>query len=66
MFTLFYCLLDLSCGECNDIGLYCMWINNKKNNVYLKSNIQTRSMECTYKLIKDNKYHTNVQVKYIK
>ena len=23
-FTLFYCLLDLSCGECNVISLYYM------------------------------------------
>ena len=23
-FTLFYCLLDLSCGECDVISLYCM------------------------------------------
>ena len=27
-----------------------VWYNN---NVYLKSNIQTSSMDCTYKLIKD-------------
>ena len=24
IFTLFYCLLDLSCGECDVISLYCM------------------------------------------
>ena len=24
MFTLFYCLLDLSCCECDVISLYCM------------------------------------------
>ena len=29
--------------------------NNNNNNVYLMSNIQTSSMECTYKLIKDKK-----------
>ena len=34
------------------------------NNVYLKSNIQTSSMDCTYKLIKyKNKYHVNAKEK---
>ena len=42
---------------------YC--IHNNNINVDLKSNIQTSSMDCTYKLIKDNKYHVNVQAKYI-
>ena len=25
IFTLFYCLLDLSCGKCNVISLYCLY-----------------------------------------
>ena len=35
--------------------------NNNNNNVYLKFNIQTSSMDCTYKLIKYKKKHVNVQ-----
>ena len=27
MFTLFYCLLDLSCGECNVICLYSLRVS---------------------------------------
>ena len=34
--------------------------DNNNNKVYLKSNIQTRSMECTYKPIKNT--IVNVQV----
>ena len=38
--------------------------HNNNNNVYLKSNIQTSSMDCTYQLIKyKNEYHVNVQEK---
>ena len=38
--------------------------HNNNNNVYLKSKIQTSSIDCTYKLIKyKNKYHVTVQEK---
>ena len=41
--------------------------SSNNNNVYLKSNIKTSSMDCTYKAIKYKKnYHVNVQVKFKK
>ena len=47
-------------------GITILKNNNNNNNVYLKSNIQTSSMDCTYKPIKYKKYieyHVKVQVK---
>ena len=41
----------------------CKRTMDNNNNVYCKSNIQTGSIDCTYKLKKDKKYHVNVQVK---
>ena len=51
------------CGESKH-GVESKHGEESNSNIYLKSNIQTSSMDCTYKLIKyQNKYHVNVQVK---
>ena len=55
------CGMSVWCSLCVSVCMLTV-SNNNNVNVYLKSNFQTSSMDCTYKLIKDNKYHVNVQV----